>query len=319
MNIRGGLESLRQRSFVGWLRERDIDLLLCAELHAASPLRTTMAAIWTDRRPIFEGAWISHTEFDGESDLVVQFRDAQGDLVLLVENKIAADFQPDQAARYRSRAERWREVSNADVRTVLVCPRDYLSRPSTEHFDACLAYEDIVDGLARSTDARSRFLAKALADGIKAYRQGYVAVPDERATGIWAAIWNVARSETPDLNMPRPDKKPRQSTWIYFRDAKGFGETDRKRCVVVLKAGRGKADLQFSAMSPGELERVVHGLLEPDMVVAKATKSASIRISVPVVDFGRPATGQVEAIREGLQQAERLRRFYVENRIGHRL
>lgn len=319
MNNRGGLDGLRERSSVGWLRERDIDLLLCAELHAASPLRNTMAAIWKDRRPTFEGAWISHTEFDGESDLVIQFRDDQSDLVLLVENKIAADFQPDQAARYRARAERWREISNADVRTVLVCPKDYLSRPSSEHFDACLAYEDIIDGLAQSNDARSRFLAKALADGIEAFRRGYIAVPDERVTSIWAAIWNIARSETPDLNMVRPEEKPGRSTWIYFRDATGFSDADRKRCAIVLKAERGQADLQFAAMSPGQLETILNGLLEPDMVVVKAAKSASARISVPIVDFGRDAIGQEEAIREGLRQAERLRILYVENQIGQRL
>ncbi|MBC6440815.1 MAG: PD-(D/E)XK nuclease family protein [Rhodospirillales bacterium] len=323
MNTRGGLESLRQRQSPGKLSERDIDLLLCAELHAASPLRTRMAAIWKDRRPTFEKAWINHTEFDGESDLVIWFRGDQGDLVLLVENKITAEFQPDQAERYRARAERSSKDNDADVRTVLVCPKKYLSRHLTEaeRFDELLTYEDIIDDLASSTDARSRFLAEVLKDGIEANRQGYTPVPNKLVTKIWDTIWKIAVSETPNLNMREPGEKPGNATWIDFPDAEGFSAADRKglKLSLILKAEHGQADLQFGEMCPEKLKSILNELLEPGMSVEKAKKSASVRISVEKIDFGRTPEEQEKAIRKDLRQVERLRAFYVENRIGDRV
>lgn len=52
------------------------------------------------------GAWVSQAEVDGESDLVVELVQGDERVVVLVENKIAAAFQPDQGSRYRARAGR---------------------------------------------------------------------------------------------------------------------------------------------------------------------------------------------------------------------
>ena len=47
------------------------------------------------------------TMWTGSSDIVVAFGSTEGFLVLLIENKIDAEFQPDQPERYRDRAVRW--------------------------------------------------------------------------------------------------------------------------------------------------------------------------------------------------------------------
>jgi hypothetical protein len=62
----------------GWLRERDIDLLLCAELHVTSGR--------------FSGAWVSEADADGESDLVLASDGDGGHLIALIQNKVAAAF-----------------------------------------------------------------------------------------------------------------------------------------------------------------------------------------------------------------------------------
>lgn len=319
MTIQGRLGLLRNRSSIGWLRERDIDLLLCSELHAAGALRDCFASLFATSSVLFTGAWVSHNEIDGESDLVIAFNDGEKHFILLVENKIAADFQPDQAKRYAERAARWRNDTLADVITVLVCPKEYTSRPSSELFDAVFTYEGLIDALAASQDERSSFLSVALADGIASYRRGYVAVPDASVTSVWDKVWQACSTEQPALNMERPSQKPGKSTWIYFRRPKGFSEIDTKKCFIVYKASRGQVDLQFSSMQPSELEPILADLLDDDMEVVKASKSASVRIAVPRVDFTAAEIPQHEEIYIGLRAAERLRRLFVEKRVGTRL
>lgn len=305
---------LLNRSPIGWLRERDIDLLLCSELCVEGALRDHFAAVWGKTQLDYERSWVSHNDFDGESDLVIAFSESGSPMILLVENKIAASFQPDQTLRYCARAKRWEEtIPGASVQTVLIAPEDYFSRTGSEVFNHHISYQEIMSVLTASTDPRSIFLSRALQDGIDAYRQGYVAIPNEAVSDIWTTIWRLAGTETPMLRMSKPNPKPGGSTFIYFRQASGFSAIDVRRATVVLKAAHGNADLQFRNTDPADLEKAVAKLMEPDMTVTKAAKSASIRINVPKIDFGRPADDQIEKIKECLMQAERLRMFFTDN------
>ena len=313
------IQTLRNRSSIGWLRERDIDILLCAELHAPGALRDYFASLWPNDRVQFVGAWVSHTEINGETDLVIEFQSSEAYLVIFVENKIAANFQPDQAARYAERAARWRRKASVKVKTVLICPREYLSRPTSEDFDATIAYETLIEVLRNSHDHRSIFLARSLAEGIESYRRGYVAIPDQAVTSVWEAIWRASLADFPSLNMEKPAEKPGKSGWIYFRQPSGFAQADTKRCVIVYKASRGQVDLQFKSMTASQLESLVGALIEPDMSIVKASKSASVRVTVPDIDFFSAAEPQIEAICLGLHQSERLRRFFAEKGISDRL
>lgn len=314
-----GIEQLKRRSSIGWLRERDIDLLVCAEVHADGALRDKFRSFWCNPNLCFMGAWISLSEVDGETDLVIAFQSGTRWYILLVENKIAASFQPEQAARYADRAARWIKQQNVDVATVLVCPREYLTRPTTEQFNFVLPYEEMIETLRTSRDARSIYLAQALDDGIESYRRGYVAIPDMTVTSIWDAIWKMAMCEHPELNMEKPSDKPGKATWVIFRTPSGFTESDSKKCLIAYKAERGQVDLQFTSMAPGELEILIADVVESDMTVVKAGKSASLRVSVPTIDFTKDAFTQGENIREGLVQAERLRKLFVQGDIGERL
>lgn len=307
--------SVIDRVPLGWLRERDIDLLVCAELHADRSLTRLIAdrLALTDAR--FAGAWVSHSEIEGESDLVVCWETSAGRALALVENKIAAAFQPDQAARYRLRANRWATVDGvSQVSTMLIAPAAYMTRDMAGEFDVCLTYEDLHEVLRCEGDGRSIFLANALAAGVNRARNVYVANPDEQVSAAWAALWDQACKLTPPLQMARPSPKPGRSTWIYFRDAIGFGVSDRKRAVVVYKAERGQADLQFSSTLAQQLEARSADIMDDSMSVVQAAKSASIRISVQPIDFLKPFEEQLEAVGEGLQACERLRQFFIAHR-----
>ncbi len=60
--------------------------------------------------------WFAVADSDGETDLIVAF-----------ENKIAANFQPEQGERYQKRAARWRSIDAVSaVATVLIAPSEYI-------------------------------------------------------------------------------------------------------------------------------------------------------------------------------------------------
>ncbi len=90
-------------------------------MHVTGPLRQLFAGLWDAEVDGFEGAWVSHDDEDGESDLVVAFKSDTTTLILLIENKVAAEFQPEQQRRYRARAERWQQTEPyPEVKTDLV-------------------------------------------------------------------------------------------------------------------------------------------------------------------------------------------------------
>ena len=314
------LTELRRRKPTEWLRERDVDLLICSELHVdGGPLQRLFLGGWNGGVATFGGAWVSHRESDGETDIVVSFVSESEVLVFLVENKISAGFQPGQPQRYRERAMRWKEDEGPafNIETVLLAPADYFGEEGSEIFDRQITYEDLIDVLRRADDARSRFLAVMLEDGIESHKEGYVAVPDMVVTEVWQAFWQGAEEETPRLRMRRPGSMPSGAGFIYFFDADGVSrsETGGKAHIVYKfsgNEGRCYVDAQFRGTTEAELRAKVGDLLEHDMFVVRAGRSASIRVVVPFVDFRKMPEGQEAAIEDGLLTAERIRDFVVE-------
>lgn len=320
MTIPSPLDNLRNRLPMSWLRERDVDLLLCSELHCdGGPLRALFVGDWNNGIAEFDGAWVSYVDSEGEADLVAAFKSGAKSLVLIIEDKIDAEFQPEQPERYRRRAQRWAADSapGATVETVLFAPADYLGNAGSELFDRQISYEEVIAALSTVFDPRTRFLAQTLKNGIdpQRQRQSYTPQYDDAATQVWNAIWEIANAVTPQLRMRKPPRRPAGSSFIYFPEAEGLAAAEtRRRVKIVYKPAQSasNADLQFSNTLEETLRTAVGGALDADMTVAAAEKSACVRIKIPIVDFGKSPEGQEEAIRQGLQAAERLRLFYIE-------
>ena len=155
--------------------ERDIDLLILEEL-AVCP---EFLGWWLDqvRAQGGEGAEVvrvqhsvTHPKF-GESDLVITYSLPQSEPhAVLIENKIDAPAQPDQALRYKQRGEggvvagTWKSY-----RTCIVAPQRYLDAIGHANlYDAQISYEAVRAWfLSRAADARAGFRAKILAEAIE--------------------------------------------------------------------------------------------------------------------------------------------------------
>src|SRR5690606_19149287 len=95
----------------------------------------------------FRGARRSVYHVNGESDVVAEWRSADGDVVVLIEDKLNASFQPDQGSRYAERARALAEAGAAAVRTVLLAPQQYLraANPEARKFDVRLPLEEVIE------------------------------------------------------------------------------------------------------------------------------------------------------------------------------
>jgi hypothetical protein len=146
------------------LYERDIDHLLLGLLHSdPTVVEAFVGHVLNDQAfaPVaFLGAWHSVLDrFGHESDLVAEFRLADGrTLLLLIEDKIDAACQPNQARRYVERARSYVKEGRADVsRVVLVAPAGYPARmpeEDTRDFDRHISFEQLQEWMVR-TDAPS--------------------------------------------------------------------------------------------------------------------------------------------------------------------
>ena len=82
--------------------ERDIDLLLMEEFHITPAFCSWFAdRVAIEPGAVFDGAWHSLNDQDGETDLLLRVRLAGERVAMLIENKIAAPEQNDRLSERR--------------------------------------------------------------------------------------------------------------------------------------------------------------------------------------------------------------------------
>jgi hypothetical protein len=134
----------------GSLGERDLDRALESFLSHPRFRERFLAAIGERGLEaaggLFIGARRSGSTRGGQTDVVAEWEGASRKLVVLIESKLNAGFQPRQGERYKERSVRL-VASGWSVKTVLVAPRAYLATANVQAtlFEYRLAVEDLVD------------------------------------------------------------------------------------------------------------------------------------------------------------------------------
>lgn len=310
------------KNFIEAVYERDIDLLLLEEMYSSTEFQDWLINKVFGTGNVahkFQGAWHSVTDSElGESDLV--FIDEVGkdkQRAILIENKIDAPFQPNQARRYRQRGEKGiGEDSWQEFRTLLIAPQKYLdSTSNTNLFDFQLSYEQIRDWFASMYPQNSRveYRIKFLNEAIEQNRRGYQPVPDEAATRFWYHYWNFVQSQYPSLDMKKPGVVPAFSDWPEFRNEE-LGRGNK----IVHKLYRGIVDLHLEGMGKkvDGLREMNRYLLEDGIEVTGTKKTAFFRKLVSKVDKMQEFTEQLDEVQEGLEAAVYLLELYPKIRLG---
>jgi hypothetical protein len=312
--------------------ERDVDLLLVEDLKCSEGFRgwfLSHLAMALGREP-WQGLSsfrVRHSvsgvgKHAGETDVEVSFAVAGVRVLVLVENKIDATFQPDQAQRYALRAREHVEQHKYDeALTLLLAPSGYLGSTSTcEEFDAAMSYEDVMKYLKEQATGDGELALRyghrleMLKQAVERWRRGYTAVPDSTLTKLWADYYELAQTTAACLKMPRPGPKPANSTWPSF--AKALEQKPGlPRVELVHKWPDARVDIHLYGMAKhyDVVAVSVAPLLGTEMRLRKAGKSLAVSIEVPRINVGQPLASQHEAAAEGLAAALRLQQWFRQN------
>ncbi len=308
------VRTLRETQFLEAVYERDIDLLLLEELTVSPEFGAWFAecVFGSDVLPIDNAAaWHSISDSLGESDLVFEFENSRHErCAILAENKVDAPAQPNQGVRYQQRgAIGLKDYGWVKNKICIVAPQRYLESHGDDvsNYHAKLAYEDIRSWFtdrSSSGQARYKYKAEVLTVAIEQSRRGRLPKYDAQSTKFWRDYWQFSVNEFPELEMKDPGERGLTSTWVYFPNThigKGRSLIHRFETPVV------ELVLDVSADQVNALKAKYEMMLGKDAVIEAVGKSAAIRIEVTPIDIRKEFEGQIDAVREGLRAAYRLR------------
>jgi len=299
--------------------ERDVDLLLAEEFSV---------------NPEFADWFLAHTKFKGsdatvasvrvsladklgESDLVIHYRRDNGDhFALLIEDKVDAPLQPNQAARYRLRGERDRDQNTfADFEVLLCAPQNYIElRTDLDGFDRKVSLEDIADFFLRGApSARARYRGDFLRTAVSRRLNTWQREPDDLTDAFWRAAHELAIKEFPILEM-QPLTATKDTTWISLRPRDL--PTRPKHVKVIIKGDRGLVDLTFADTRVDKFSPTVMPLSEPDFTVHQTNKSSAIRIRTPAFEIADGIDNGLPRVRSAFEASSRLIQFYRRHRAA---
>ena len=299
------MPDLLSRRPIDAVAEREIDLLLLMALHTSEGFRAFVTAMTTgpgDHE--FLGAWRGVYDQAGETDLLLLLGAPDGArIAVLIEDKIDAAFQPDQAGRYRVRGERGRADGNWDRFVTCLCaPAEYAEplRPFGA-WDAILTYEAIADDLEKREDGFAPFVADALRDAVAKLRSGSF-VASAQATAFWAEYGRLQRTEFPALRMtPLSNVQSRNDPWPRF--AAG---TLPPSIRLEHKPWKGRVDMTFKGVAYDGLRVRLDGVLSDGFDICRTPPSSAVRVSVKPILSTEPFASQADAARAAFRAVEAL-------------
>lgn len=219
--------------------ERDIDLLLVEEIYSSSAFVQWLA----DKvgMGVVSKSTVLHskrrTRSRREIDIFVDLTFVGGTRgALLIENKLDATEQPDQAESYREELAVLAQ-SHPTCAMLMLCPRSYqAAHPAfTGKFDGVVHYEDISAhfaaraGAAGDSALRMKFRSDMLTQAVEKHRRGYTPVPT-RIIGDFNAAYVDLLSVVAPAILPGPSMlktaNPDESVSIIFDHSRSLAELD---------------------------------------------------------------------------------------------
>lgn len=115
-------------------------------------------------------------------------------MLVLLENKITAPFQPEQLPRYQARGENALDHGWETFHIGVLAPEDYLDRFDRPALvDATVSYEAIREWFNECSTSRAAHKMTLLTHAIEQRRRHYDIEPDETMTALHRHYWRQTR------------------------------------------------------------------------------------------------------------------------------
>lgn len=282
--------------------ERDIDLLLLELFHVspetvrwlAGRLDVCNAVAVSARHSVYRG--------NGETDVLLIVQSGKKRVALMIEDKIGAIMQPDQAQRYHIRGQELVERGEADdYRTILCAPEGYLATVAAdEPWHHKVSFGEIADHLSSESGPTSEWRQAILRlCSAKARRAKLVDSKNSGETEQWLLKLKDDYREFAKVNFPQ------------FRISRQTGR-DRE---IFIGAHGAPAGVRFKhALFHGEVsaifeakhveaaqQQISHGL--PDgFWMSRFGGELHVRTGAETLDPAIALGSQIDATRDGLEK-----------------
>jgi PD-(D/E)XK nuclease superfamily len=185
--------------------ERDVDLILLEELNTSDSFtKWFVNLLELPELTEINGTWRSISDFGlGETDLLLSYKSNEKTVLVLIENKLDANFQELQFERYQRRGELYKSDGKcSDYYSILVAPNQYSERQND--FDKYITYEDLRDYFELEGNKRSSFKASLLQIAIEKLKRGYQPINSEAVQKFWQSYWKYKEETLPEFMMKKP-------------------------------------------------------------------------------------------------------------------
>lgn len=234
--------------------ERDVDITLVQSIRSCPAMRDWLRThAGFPAAELFQVHHSLSTSDQREADIEVRFGDPEAAYVLQIENKLDAEFQPDQQASYVARAESLTEESNVvAARCILICPERYAQSADGSAFDAVLTYEAARD-LLLDEGPWGRSAALVIQHAIDKHRRGGTDAPiDEARTEFFRRFSELAHQHGLPLIPHRPRKRNAGFLWWpragTLRQPRGWNPRGSHGASLSAKLIRGFADIELTGV-----------------------------------------------------------------------
>ena len=289
-------------TYLRTVEERDIDLLLMEEFHVSPEFVAWFSAQVGLTDVEFSGAWHSVSDHDGETDLLLRIRTGDGQVGVLIENKIAAPEQANQDARYHLRGSRAQTAGHFDRFVTCICaPEKYLAGiPISSQYKYRISYEAIRDWYSERRDPRHQWRTQIMNEAIQQGRRGYVMIVNSTKSQFHHDYWDYIQRRHPTILMREPTAKGSKSDWMIMRS------TDMPKGVhIVHKNDKGCVDLDFARSKVLDLRAATIDWPEDFRLVQKGG-SAVVSLNVRRMDMALSLSAQEALMEEAMAAVHRL-------------
>ncbi|MBR4344153.1 MAG: PD-(D/E)XK nuclease family protein [Lachnospiraceae bacterium] len=284
--------------------ERDVDLLIMRRfaLRDASFIRMFCEKTSIDPDTVYSVLNVSHSVMtnDGETDVEIILSDGSAKTAFLIEDKIDAIAQPEQAKRYELRAKKAIEQGLYDKYYIfIVAPQKYLNNnQEAGKYAYQVSYEEIREVL--SDEFEMALIDKALDES----KHGYVPVEDRKVTDFWNQLYDFVENNYPDtFNLQGHKGEVRGSNAVWVTMNSGHGTS------VVIKADRGFVDLVIPGYADrfAEFSKVNKDVIDQKrLYIRTASKSLTVRKYIEIIDFAGDFSDQIDRVEDAFNKAKEL-------------
>ncbi len=277
------------------IQERDVDLILLEEFSTDNTFCEWFISELQLPKIVYNlGAWRSITDYGlGETDVLFSYQSEKDRVYVMIENKLDASFQDNQADRYLERASKYIEDGLCDsTYTVLVAPGLYCENQN--EFESFVTYEQVSDWLASVGSKRSLFKARLIQIASEKLRRGYQPVNSESVQAFWFSYWKYKEQRFPEFQMKEPKIVPHNSDWPLIT-IKELPDIKFRH-----KLKQGNVDATFHGFV-GDLEFRLKEDLPAEFQLEKHNSNFSIRVFSGEIDRTKDFLTQEKLVAKGLE------------------